>query len=316
MSQPPSGPDPYGPSGGPGQPPAQGGWAGQPPQPGPYGVPAQSGTPGQYGSPGQYGQPGPYGSPGQYGAPGPHGGVPGPYGAPGPYGMPGQYGAPGGGRSGRQGLVALVAGVVLVIAIAATLFLVLGDDDDPAPAAATATSSEPVRPSRSPSPGRTPLPPPLPPPTPVAPAPAPGLDFVATLPVDLTGCSERELAGDGDVAAATCGAALTQPGPTEAQFHLYADQATLDEVFSRDVEGRGFPEFPGEPDCTGSQGIGEWSGAGSSGRLACALIDGRPWLYWTDDVALTEGIVVGEGGTQADLAALYEWWTTNSDYVR
>lgn len=87
-------------------------------------------------------------------------------------------------------------------------------------------------------------------------------------------------------------------------------------MFSRDVEGRGFPEFPGEPDCIGSQGVGEWSGAGSSGQLACALIDGRPWLYWTDDVALTEGIVVGEGSTQADLAALYEWWTTNSDYVR
>ena len=118
----------------------------------------------------------------------------------------------------------------------------------------------------APEDGRTPLPPPLPPPTPVAPAPAPGLDFVATLPVDLTGCSERELAGDGDIAAATCGAALTQPGPTEAQFHLYADKATLDEVFSRDVEGRGFPEFAGEPDCIGSQGVGEWSGAGSSSR--------------------------------------------------
>ena len=72
----------------------------------------------------------------------------------------------------------------------------------------------------------------------------------------------------------------------------------------------------GEPDCIGSQGVGEWSGAGSSGQLACALIDGRPWLHWTGDVAPTEGIVVGGGSTQADHAALHEWWTTNSDYVR
>ncbi len=86
-------------------------------------------------------------------------------------------------------------------------------------------------------------------------------------------------------------------------------------MFRRDIEARGITAFPGEPDCATSQGFADWSGNGSSGQLACALINGVPWLYWTDDVALTEGIVVGAGSTQADLGALYDWWTRNSDYV-
>ena len=79
----------------------------------------------------------------------------------------------------------------------------------------------------------------------------------------------------------------------------------------------GQPGQYGQPGAYGQsgQGSGEWSSNSSTGRFACALIDGRTWLYWTDRVALTEGILVGPGSTQADLGALYDWWTTNSDYV-
>jgi hypothetical protein len=332
MSQPPPGQDPSGPSAEPGRPdrpPAPGGWGGQPAQPGPwgpaqpghsglpgpYGQPGPQGPPGPYGPPGPFGQPGPYGPPGPYGHPGgPYGQPGGPYGQPGPYGPPGHHATPGGpggpGQgSGRRGLViGLVAAVVLVVGIAAA-FLVLGGDDDPtlvatSTSAAPSTSGAAGPSSSSPSSSRR-----------TSSAPDPAEDFLATLPVDVTGCRPVEPAGDGDLAAARCGPALTQPGPQEAQFHLYADRATLDAVFRRDIEARGITEFPGEPDCATSQGVGEWSGNGSSGRLACALVDGVPWLYWTDDVALTEGILVGTGSSQADLGALYDWWTTNSDYV-
>jgi hypothetical protein len=330
MSQPPSGQYPHGSSGEPGRPdqptPGQGPWnapqaPGQPPgdpggtppgqqpgggQPGPYQPPASYGPPGQqssYGQPGQYGQQGSYGQPGQYGQQGPYA----QYGQPGPYGPPGGSGGSGQG-GGRRGLViGLVAAVVLVVALGAVLLFTLRDDPAPAASASSATSSSESTTRSSPSSSSA---------VPSSSAPvAPTQDFVATLPADLTGCQPIQLHGDGDVAAARCGPALTQPGPQEAQFHLYEDVETLDEVFTQDVESRGIAAFPGDPDCATGQGSGEWSSSGSTGRFACALIDGRPWLYWTDHAALTEGILVGPGSTQADLGALYDWWTTNSGYV-
>ena len=72
---------------------------------------------------------------------------------------------------------------------------------------------------------------------------------------------------------------------------------------------------PGEPDCATSRGVGGWSRNGSSGRLACALVDGVPWRYRTDDVALTGGIAVGSGSTRAGLGALHDRGTTHSDCV-
>ena len=345
MSQPPSGPYPHGSSGEPGRPdqptPGPGPWnapqaPGQPPggpggtppgqqpgggQPGPYGQSGPYQPPVSYGPPGQqssYGQPGPYGQQGAYGQPGQQGsyGQPGQYGQQGPYasyGQPGPYGPPGGpGGSGqgggRRGLViGLVAAVVLVVALGAVLLFTLRDDPAPAASASSATSSSASTSRSSPSSSSA---------APSSSAPAArDRDFVATLPTDLTGCQPIDLHGDGDVAAARCGPALTQPGPQEAQFHLYEDVATLDEVFVRDVESRGIAAFPGDPDCATGQGSGEWSSSSSTGRFACALIDGRPWLYWTDHVALTEGILIGPGSTQADLGTLYDWWTTNSDYV-
>jgi hypothetical protein len=37
-------------------------------------------------------------------------------------------------------------------------------------------------------------------------------------------------------------------------------------------------------------------------------------VSWTDDEFLTEGAVRSTGTTQEDVAALYDWWTQNSDF--
>ena len=303
MSQPPSGRYPHGSSGEPGQPdqstPGQGAWI-APQAPGqPAGSPGGT-PPGQQpggGPPGQYGQPGPYPLPASYGPPGQQSsyGQPGQYGQPGSYGQPGQYGqqgpyaqygqpgpyAPPGGPGGsgqgggRQGLVIGLVAAVVLV-VALGAVLLFTLRDDPAPAVSVSSATSSSESTTRPSSSASSAAP-----SSSAPA-APDRDFVATLPADLTG---------------------------------YGDVTTLDEVFTQDVESRGIAEFPGDPDCATGQGSGEWSSSGSTGRFACALIDGRPWLYWTDHAALTEGIVVGSGSTQADLGALYDWWTTNSDYV-
>ncbi len=52
----------------------------------------------------------------------------------------------------------------------------------------------------------------------------------------------------------------------------------------------------------------------NSGNVACTIIQGFAVISWTDHEALAEGIVVSSGGTQADLAALYQWWTANSSF--
>jgi hypothetical protein len=211
-------------------------------------------------------------------------------------------------------VIGLVAGLVVVIAAAVTLFLVLRDDD-PAPAAdATSTSSS--RPSSTSSrPSSS-----APSSTTSAPsstgASGSGGDLLAILPPDFTDCAEAELAGDGDVAHATCGASTTQPGPQRADFFQYPDQATMGSVFTDDASGQGLSDLPEGQDCTAATGIGSWGGGTNSGLVACAIDteNGAVVITWTDDAALVEGIVAAPGTTQADLAALYAWWSANSDY--
>jgi hypothetical protein len=116
------------------------------PQP-PYGQ-----QPGPYGQPGQYGQQ-PYGQPGQfgqqpYGQPGPHGQQP--YGQ---YGQPGQQWAPPGTpgaqpqrNNNKNTLIALVvAGVVVLAAVGAGLWLVL-HDGGAGTASSSSTSESPAIP--------------------------------------------------------------------------------------------------------------------------------------------------------------------------
>ena len=137
------------------------------------------------------------------------------------------------------------------------------------------------------------------------------------LPVDFVDCTSTGLAGDGDIAAATCGSALTQPGPQQADFYGYPDAATMDGVFQTDVATLGLAELPSGQDCTTSLGYFPWSTDDQSqtGMVGCAInTDGSVAIVWTDDQYTIEGVVYAVGSTQADVAALYTWWQDNSNY--
>jgi hypothetical protein len=214
-----------------------------------------------------------------------------------------------------------VSGLVLII-VAVVLALTLGggDDDDTATAGSTSSTSSAPSTTATPSPG--------PSPGTAAPAPSGGFTaapsggadvtgFFAQLPVDFDDCVDAPLAGDGDVAAAACGAALTQPGPEAGAFYLYRDQGALDSAFSSDVTEGGLPEFAVEDDCSTGTGYGGWtySGGEQGGQVACQIADdGYVVVAWTDDQYLTEGVVRAPGTTQAEVSALYDWWTANSEY--
>ncbi|OMQ12111.1 hypothetical protein A7K94_0221640, partial [Modestobacter sp. VKM Ac-2676] len=140
-------------------------------------------------------------------------------------------------------------------------------------------------------------------------------EFLATLPVDFADCGPAELIGDGDIAAAACGPASSEPGPSDAVFLRYTDVDTLDDVFAADVAALGLAEWGEATDCT-EDGYGEWvRGETTGGLLACGLTDGAAFIYWTDDEFLTEGVVSMPGETQGDVVALYGWWVENSDFV-
>ena len=251
-----------------------------------------------------------------YGQPQAPGGFP-PPGQP-PY--PGGPGGPGwggpGGPSGGNGnrrtttIITVVASVVLLAVVAVVLGMALSGRDDEETTAGGRSSS-----SSSSAGGFTPDPGPTDPGTPGTTDPE---EFLGLLPSDLTACVDSPTTGDGDVAAATCGPALTQPGPLAAEFSLYPDQETLDAGFLADAGALGIEEWPvGEEDCDADTGYGEWTYAdGTTGGLVgCGLSpEGDAVLVWTDDEFGAAGSVRVPGGTQAEIADLYEWWTLNSNF--
>jgi hypothetical protein len=279
-----------------------------PPGQGGYPPPAQGGYP-----PGQGGYPPP--GPGAYavgqGPGAPYGPPPGyPPGRPGDHGVP-----PPAGRSRRNLVIALVAGlVVLAGAIVAVVVILANRSSDPVAdegttAAATTPSSEAAPSSTAPST------------TSEAPTPTPtagGADeLLAVLPADFVECTAADPAGDGDVAAATCGPSITQPGPSTGAFYLYPDPGTLDQVFADDVSEVGLTEMPSGEDCRTSEGVTTWTADGvEGGEVACAITNEGVQIAWTDREFGIEGIVTMPGSTQEDLATLTEWWFQNSGYQR
>jgi hypothetical protein len=258
--------------------------------------------------------PGPWGQGGQYPPPGGHPG--GPYGS-GPGGAYPQQGPGGGwgappprGRSNRGLLIALVVGLVLLAGIAVALVVAFTrEGGETVSTGATDTSSEAPSSSPSPSPSTSE-------PTP-SPSPSGSTDrteeLLATVPVDFSDCEPTEPAGDGDVAAVTCGPSTTRPGPQTAAFYLYEDAETLDRVFAEaaaDVD-----PMPEGEDCSTAQGVTTWEVGGvEGGEIGCIITESGLLLAWSDRAFGIEGIVTGPGSTQEELAALADWWTTNSDF--
>jgi hypothetical protein len=138
-------------------------------------------------------------------------------------------------------------------------------------------------------------------------------ELLAMVPVDFTDCVPAEPAGDGDVAAVTCGPSTTQPGAQDAAFYLYEDTATLDAVFADEAAGVG--PMPEGQDCSTAEGVTTWNVEGvEGGEIGCVITEDGVLLAWTDREFGIEGIVTAPGTTQEDLAALAEWWATNSDF--
>lgn len=289
---------------------------GFPPPPG-QGYPPPGGAPYPPQGPGApYPQQGPYpggpypGGPGGPVPPGPGG----PYGYGGPGGPagPGGPGGPGGsGGSKRNLVIAVVAGIVLLAAVGAVLWLTLGGDEDPvATDRTTSPSTSPTTSSSAPTTSESPTPSPSPTET------SGDADYlISIVPADFTDCEEAALEGDGDIAHVTCGPSATQPGPQTAEFYLYEDTDTLDQVFADDVTGAGLEPMAEGEDCSTTTGVTTWDVGGvQGGEVACAITDDGLVIAWTDWEFGVEGIVYAAGSTQEELGALSEWWLTNSDY--
>jgi hypothetical protein len=204
--------------------------------------------------------------------------------------------------------------VALLAVVGVLLWLTLGNDEEPVASDSTTTSESATSSSSSSSSAPTTSESPTPSPSPTE----TGGDadyLLSVVPPDFTDCEESALAGDGDIAAATCGASATQPGPQEAEFYLYEDTATLDQVFADDVAGAGLEPMAEGEDCTTSQGVTTWDVGGvQGGEVACAISDNGLIIAWTDWEFGIEGIVYASGSSQEELAELANWWISNSDY--
>lgn len=247
---------------------------------------------------------------------------PGPWGQGGPYPPPypggrppgGNWGAPPpGGRGNRGLLIALVVGLVVLAGIAVGLVVAFTREGgetasagrtDPSSAAPSSSAS---RSSSSPGTSES------------APSPSPSGsaartdELLATVPADFRDCRPAEPAGDGDVAAVTCGPSTTQPGPQTAAFYLYEDVETLDRVFAE--EAAEVDPLPEGEDCSTAQGVTTWEVDGvEGGEIGCLITEEGLLLAWSDREFGIQGIVTAPGSTQEELAALAGWWTTNSDF--
>jgi hypothetical protein len=250
---------------------------------------------------------------GGFGVPGqpPRGAGPAGPGGPG-WGGPGTQGG-GGGDKKRNLIITAVAVLVLVVVVAVVLVIALGGNDNGTSTANGGSSASSPDSSVSSSYGSSSSGGFSSSPTGGTADPA---AFLAQLPLDFTDCAVDQPAGDGDLAAAACGSAQSQPGPSQAEFYLYPDVATLDTVFQSQVTSEGLTEWTGDADCSTSTGFGEWTTNGvTGGQVACAITaEGYVVIAWTDDEFRTEGVVRAPGTTQAEIASLYDWWTANSFY--
>ncbi|MGY1746463.1 serine/threonine-protein kinase [Blastococcus sp. SYSU D00695] len=305
------------------------------PGPGGYGPPSQPGTGGYpvagtgrptppptggYGPPSHPGPPGfpPQQQPGRptgYGPTGPGGPV-GPGGPGGPVTSGGYVGggaSPSGNRRKNNKLPLVLGGVAVLVVLAVVLVIALsGGDDKGGGGTAGGTTPPPVTTT---PPSTTPIT--------TTPGGANGNDDEDTLRSIIPGgfvsddCTTGEETTDGALAVLVCGASSSQPGPSGSVFYLYEDESTLDDVFLADVQRNGIPPLAEGASCPSTQGYGYYTiNQQRAGRLACYVKDGDALLIWTQDDAGAEGLVAIEGGGEAGLTTLYDWWRSqaNSDF--
>jgi hypothetical protein len=109
----------------------------------------------------------------------------------------------------------------------------------------------------------------------------------------------------------------TTPGtaPTSSSFYLYADTATLDDVFADDA--RAIDPMPEGRDCSTAEGVTAWKAGGvERGEIACVITGDGLVIAWTDRRFGIEGVVTAPGSTPEDLAELADWWRGHSEFRR
>lgn len=215
-------------------------------------------------------------------------------------------------------MLAAAVVAVLVVAIAVIIIVVLNTGEDPA------TSADPTTTSTA-----SPLP------TEELPAggildgaggsgseeqagPAEPADESALrelIPLDFTAnscTSTGRPAGDGSLAALTCGASITSPGANASDFFLYDTAEDLDAAFRAYVQERSLDELPSSDaaECGEEEGFGEYTQGGPVlGALACFIdSENTAYLVWTNNELRVFAITSAASGDAAGLRTLYDWW--------
>jgi serine/threonine-protein kinase len=234
-------------------------------------------------------------------------------GGPPPFGPPLGGASPSGGGGGRSNKLPIILGIAaLLVAIIVVVIVLIsnsGDGGDGGGPTAGPTTQPPTTEPTTTTTTTTEAPP----------------DSEAQLLAIIPGgwnrdnCRHQAAAGDGDIAALDCGAAISADGPTDSAFYLYPDSATLDGVFLDDAERVGLTELPSEVHCPDQQGFeGYTSNGEQAGRLACYVReeDNASVLLWTQDNDAAEAFVVLDNGGEAGLQTLIDWWRdpSNSDF--
>ncbi len=143
------------------------------------------------------------------------------------------------------------------------------------------------------------------------------------IPLDFTVSSctaTARPAGDGSLAALTCGASSTSPGANASDFLLYQASEDLDEAFDAYVRDRSIEELPSGDvaDCGDEQGFADYTRSGSVlGTLACFIdSENTAFLVWTNLEQRLFAITSAASGDADGLRALYDWWTTRGQVPR
>ncbi|MBM7808179.1 serine/threonine-protein kinase [Geodermatophilus bullaregiensis] len=296
-----------------------------------YGPPSHPGLPGGYGPPSDPGPPGGYRPPSHPGA------FYGPPSGPGP--VPGTgYPPPGGAspsgqrRPNRLPLVLAGIAALLVLVVVAVVALTTGGDDpvdttagggtsqggasggtdtdtgtDTGTSGGTGTGTDTSGGTGTPGGGAT---------GGAQDDPAAEQQLLSILPGDFdpATCSTETPAGDGDLAAVSCGGSGLQPGPQGASFYLYEDAASVDAVFLADMARIGVPALPAAVPCPDAQGYGYYTiGQQRAGRIACYVDeDDDAYLVWTQDEYAAEAVVAIPDAGQQGLVDLLAWWEERS----
>jgi serine/threonine-protein kinase len=153
---------------------------------------------------------------------------------------------------------------------------------------------------------------------PTSPSTSPAGQLLTILPTgfDQASCAAQVPPGPGNLAALTCGPALSQPGPVSARFTLVGP-GSADDAFMSDVTAfsiRPLDQNSGEQ-CPDSRGYGDYNDNGElTGRVACWVgQDNASYVMWSEDAFDAEALVTIPNGGDQGVYTLWSWWLDSSN---